>query len=327
MAIDRLRGESFEVDRANQLIYRLNLRSLANALMRLLGGRVDYLLHETGSILIRLGRLPGRFSAAPLHLCLCDSFSLQQSLASYFTTKLGVVLVPSLDGAATDLDLLEEHYGCVIFAADELFMEANGEVILNQAAIDELTVRLGIGDDSQVNTFRLAGDQRLIRFEGKQIALSESVGLWYLSQFLTQPDKVLNPVDLEAARTGIVARSSNSSTGAILDEQARREYSRRLADLDEEIAQAQANNDLGTLEQLQTEKHEIANEVSRATGLQGKSRVSTDESKARKNVRQAMSRDINRIAKSHPTLAEHLTLAFKGDWMSYRPSEETFWEI
>ncbi len=90
--------------------------------------------------------------------------------------------------------------------------------------LDELRNRLGIGDTADVNSFRLEGENYQIRFSGQQFSLSNSVGLWYLRELLTHPNKVFDPVDLESARTGVRGRSSNSSTGETFDAEARREY-------------------------------------------------------------------------------------------------------
>jgi len=54
--------------------------------------------------------------------------------------------------------------------------------------------------------------------------------------------------------------------------------------------------------------------------------VFTNESKSRKIVRQAGSRDIKRIAEHHAELAEHLKLAFKGNSMCYSPGDDPAWE-
>ena len=105
-----------------------------------------------------------------------------------------------------------------------------------------------------------------------------------------------------------------------------REYKRTLADLGARIAEAQRNDDIGTTEALQTEQHTILQQLQKDIGKNGKARVVTDESRSRKNVRQAVSRDIKRIAEHHAGLAEHLKLAFKGNAICYRPTDETSWD-
>ncbi|TWU46561.1 hypothetical protein [Rubripirellula reticaptiva] len=114
--------------------------------------------------------------------------------------------------------------------------------------------------------------------------------------------------------------------GEAFDEEARRDYKRRLADLGARIAESERNNDAGTLETLQSEQYEILAQLQRDSGMNGKTRVLPDESKARKNVRQAVNRDIKRIAEHHLDLAEHLKFAFKGNAMCYSPDDVPAWE-
>ena len=171
----------------------------------------------------------------------------------------------------------------------------------------------------------MTGDSWELCFNEKRIVLTDSVGMWYLAEFLSRPGKTLDPVELENARTGIAARSSTSGTGEAFDEDAKRNYKRQLADIMSQIAEAERHNDVGTLEKLQSEQYAILRHFQRDTTKSGKARVVTDESKSRKNVRQAVKRDIKRIAMHHPELAEHLTLAFKGDAMRYRPAEDPLW--
>ncbi|EMI56836.1 hypothetical protein RSSM_01779 [Rhodopirellula sallentina SM41] len=238
-----------------------------------------------------------------------------------------VLLVPSLAGTRIDLGSIERTFEVTVIAADELFFSQDGTVVVSTPALDELRYRLGLGEDSPPNSFRMTGDHWDICFEKNRFVLADAIGMWYLAEFLSRPGRTLNPVELENARTGIAARSSTSGTGEAFDEDARREYKRTLADISARIAEAERNNDAGTLETLQTEQYEILSQLQKDTGRSGKARVLTDESKSRKNVRQAINRDIKRIAEHHAELAEHLKLAFKGNAMCYRPDADPNWEF
>ena len=191
----------------------------------------------------------------------------------------------------------------------------------------ELRNQLGIGDTADGNTFRLDGENYQIRFNSKRFSLSNSVGLWYLREFLTHPTTLLDPVDLESARTGVSARSSNSSTGESFDAEARRQYARQLAEIDEEIAEAASFNDIGRSEQLQNDRQRILDHVAKATRKGGKARVATDASKARKNIRQQVNREVDRIRTFCPELAEHLRIGFQGDPMCYQPDYDPHWQF
>jgi hypothetical protein len=273
-----------------------------------------------------LGRLSPRFASTTIH------FQPRTDQTSLIETAMNVgaktvLLVPSLASTCIDLGSIERTFEVTIIAADEVFFIRNGTIVASNAALEELRYRLGMGDDSPPNSFHMTGDHWEICFEKNRFVLADAIGMWYLAEFLSRPGKTLNPVELENARTGIAARSSTSGTGEAFDEDARREYKRTLADISARIAEAERNNDPGTLETLQTEQYEILSQLQKDTGKNGKARVLTDESKSRKNVRQAVNRDIKRIAEHHADLAEHLKLAFKGNAMCYRPDADPNWEF
>ncbi|WP_146536963.1 hypothetical protein [Rubripirellula reticaptiva] len=326
VGINRLQGEVFDVERNELSICTFSVAKLAKTLMSLLGGRAESLPAVPNGSVQKLGRLPPRFASTMVHFCArTDQTSLIETAMSVGAKT--VLLVPSLSGTRIDLDSIERTFEVTVIAADDLFFIQEGTIVVSTAALDELRYRLGLGDDSPPNSFRMTGDHWEICFEKNRFVLADAIGMWYLAEFLSRPGRTLNPVELENARTGIVARSSTSGTGEAFDEHARREYKRTLADISARIAEAERNNDSGTLETLQTEQYEILSQLQKDTGRNGKARVLTDESKSRKNVRQAVNRDIKRIAEHHAELAEHLKLAFKGNAMCYRPDADPNWEL
>ena len=328
VGINRLHGESFDVMRDGQIICKLNLRTLATRVVETLGGRIDYSTQSMDDKFYRLGRLPPNLASAPLYLCIrCDSDSLREAAMSLASANHIVVLVPTLRRTNIDVDALADQFKTIIVALDELIIEADEHWNCQSRMLDELRNQLGIGDTADGNTFRLDGENYQIRFNSKRFSLSNSVGLWYLREFLTHPTTLLDPVDLESARTGVSARSSNSSTGESFDAEARRQYARQLAEIDEEIAEAASFNDIGRSEQLQNDRQRILDHVSKATRKGGKARVATDASKARKNIRQQVNRDLDRIRAFSPELAEHLRIGFQGDPMCYQPDHDPRWQF
>lgn len=63
--------------------------------------------------------------------------------------------------------------------------------------LKELRNRLGLGECTNANSFRLVGESYQISFQGKPISLPNSVGQWYLREFLSQPNRTFDPIDLE----------------------------------------------------------------------------------------------------------------------------------
>jgi hypothetical protein len=321
-------GEAFAVSRDAQIVCKLNLRSLAAKIAETIEGRIDFNLNSPDANVHRIGRLPPKLASAALHLCVrSNDESLLAIASSLASSAYVVVLVPTLLHASIDVDALATQFKAVFVALDELIVERDGRWHYQQHMLDELRNRLGIGETADANLFRLEGENYQIRYSGRRFTLSYSVGLWYLRELLTHPNQVFDPVELESARTGVRGRSSNSSTGESFDAEAKREYARKLTEIDEELDEATQFNDLASIERLQLEREKLIDHISKATGRGGKARVSTDASRARKNIRQQVNRDIDRISKFCPELAEHLRTACQGESLCYRPSQDPGWQF
>ena len=311
------------------VVYPVDIKALFTQLMKLLGGKTRFDAAMQNAKLRRIGQLPARLGAKTLYFSTCnDAPSLLAAATELSNPQPVVLMVPTLQGCPSDVDAINERFKVVIAAADELFVVVENEIVVDTREISALRFRLGLGDDSQVNYFRLAGQSREIQFNGKRFSLPETIGLWYLAEFLSQPYQTLDPVELEQARTGVTARSSNSGTGERIDEQAKRDYESKLNELHEEIVEAERFNDPGRVEKLRSEFQDITDELSKSTGKNGRLRITTDAGKSRRNVRQQMQRDITKkIASQHADLANHLLDAFKRDWMCYQPELDPGWEF
>lgn len=328
VGINRVAGESFEVMRDAQIVCKLNIQKLARQIVESLDGRIDYSLTAPDSKVHRLGRLPPKLASVPLHLSVhSDGDSLLASASSLASPFHKVLLVPSLQCVNIHVDLLAEQFKTIIVALDELIVEGEKGWVCQARMLEELGNLLGLGPTVDSNTFRIQGENYQICYGGKQFSLSGSVGLWYLRELLTHPHQEFDPVELESARTGIRGRSSTSPTGEIFDAEARRQYALRLSEVDEEIAEAAQFNDLGRLERLQADRQKILDHVAKATRKGGMARVATDSARARKNIRQQISRDIGRLGKYCPELAQHLKRSLQGESLSYRPSHEPGWQF
>lgn len=327
VAVDRFHGETFDVDRNDLVVYRLDIKALFTHLMELISGRVRFDAAMQDDRLRRIGQLPASLGAKTLYFNICSNDASILSAASELSANQPVVLmVPTLGGCESDMDAIANRFGVIVVAADEVFIADCDEITTDASEFSSLRCRLGLGDKVQSNYFRVVGKTREIQFKGKRISLPETIGLWYLAEFLSHPYKTLDPVELEQARTGLAVRSVNSGTGQRLDEAAKRDYERKLAELSEDIVEAEQFNDGGRLEKLQKEFEAITDELTKSTGKSGKSRITTDASKSRRNVRQQMQRDITKkIVLQHPDLADHLLKAFKLDWMCYQPENDPGW--
>jgi hypothetical protein len=175
------------------------------------------------------------------------------------------------------------------------------------------------------NAFRRRGDFWELSFAGTTIYLKDSVGLSYIARLLSEPKRNIPAVSLLALRAGIDPAIPTGSSGEVLDEVARLDYSRRYQELADEVEAATTNNDHGTLEKLQHEMDLLVSELARATGLGGRSRKQSDADRIRKSVSMAVSRDLDRIAQEHAVMGHHLLNSItSGLTFRYSPAGEIF---
>jgi hypothetical protein len=166
----------------------------------------------------------------------------------------------------------------------------------------------------------------VLSLDGKTVYMKDSVGLVYIARLLSEPHRDIAAVSLLAARAGIDPRVAAGSSGPILDEQARKDYGRRYTELQEELAKAEAHNDLGRVSKMQAEMEALMTELASATGLGGRDREQTDAEKVRKSVSMAVSRDISKIEAEHESLARHLTASISsGRVFRYSPESPIDW--
>ena len=114
--------------------------------------------------------------------------------------------------------------------------------------------------------------------------------------------------------------------GHMLDDEGRENYRVRYRELQESLAEAQENHDMGRLDGLRAEMDALATELARVTGLGGRSRQQTDADRIRKSVSMAVGRDIERIGSHHPKLGRHLMQSVSaGQVFRYSPEGEMAW--
>ena len=163
---------------------------------------------------------------------------------------------------------------------------------------------------------RLDGDIRSVCFDGQSTSLRDNKGLQLLDQLLSQPGKELHVLDLVGA-----SRDTASDSGPALDDKARDEYKRRVAELKEELEEAESLADTGRIDALRDELDFITRELARAYGLGGRERPSGSASeRARVNVRRRLKDAIGRIGEQIPGAGTYLENTIKtGTYCKYVP--------
>jgi len=109
--------------------------------------------------------------------------------------------------------------------------------------------------------------------------------------------------------------------GGTLDERTRRQYGERLADLEAELAEAEAFGGTERAERTRGEREWIAAELAAAYGLHGRSRLTGDPvERARQAVKWRIRHAIGRVEQAHPALGRHLRNSIRtGVFCAYLP--------
>ena len=188
----------------------------------------------------------------------------------------------------------------------------------------------GEGDNADGNLFRRDGDVWTVTFNGRTVPLRDAKGLRDLAVLLAAPGREVAATELVAGVHGGTA-TALAALGAdpVLDDRARAAYRARLADLDDELAEADAHHDIERSARLASERDALIGELARATGLGGRRRRLGDAAERARTTVTARIRDaIGRIERAHPELGRHLRASIvTGARCAYRPAETVRWSV
>lgn len=160
-------------------------------------------------------------------------------------------------------------------------------------------------------TFRREGEYWTVGYEARVLRLKDSKGIRVLAHLLADPGRPHAALDLE--RLGSpggeeTARAiASGDAGELLDEEARRAYRARIAELREAIETADSWGKADEVGLLREEMDFITHELGRALGLGGRSRrAGSIAERARLNVMRAVRSAMQRISLADPELGAHL---------------------
>lgn len=167
---------------------------------------------------------------------------------------------------------------------------------------------------------RLEGGVRIFECEERTFHLEDLEGLQLLSRLVEARGREVHVLDLESP-TGAAPDGAFSDAGEGIDDQAKEAYRRRVTELREQLAEAEAWNDVGRQERARAELDALTSELSRAVGLGGRARRSGSHvERARVNVQRRLKDAIGRIEAEHPELGKHLAWAVRtGTYCRYQP--------
>lgn len=188
-------------------------------------------------------------------------------------------------------------------------------------------------------TLEREGGYWAVRHGGTVARLPDSLGLRYLDLLIRNPGRELAALDMiqlaSATPSGTTPSSAAppgpaqhlvTATAAddTLDARALAEYRHRLAELDDDLAEAERWNDTERASRARAERDFLLRELASATGIHGRPRrLGSESERARVNVTRAIRSAIDRVRTHSPGAAAHLDQAVRtGTHCSYTPRYE-----
>jgi hypothetical protein len=142
---------------------------------------------------------------------------------------------------------------------------------------------------------------------GATARLPELRGLHHLRVLLQRPGQDVSALELAAAVAGHPGATLAEAGGELIDLQALQAYRKRLAELDQELAEAESWMDPVRTDRLAAERGALLDEVARATGIGGRLRqFASSPERARTAVRKAIAAAFSRVEEHDPMLARLL---------------------
>lgn len=186
------------------------------------------------------------------------------------------------------------------------------------------------GTAATTGEFRREGAVWTLSFEGRTVRVPDAKGLRDLHTLLSSPGSHLASVRLlDPAGGDVVVAARGLGGDAVLDEEAKQRYRRRLCHLDEEIDRALDRGDDRRAAEYDTERQALLEELRTAAGLAGRTRRLGDESeRARKAVTARIRDCLRKLDTRHAALAGHLRDAVStGTTCCYQPERPVAWRL
>lgn len=186
--------------------------------------------------------------------------------------------------------------------------------------------------------FRTAGDDCEIEYAGRVVRVRAVRGLHYLARLLAEPGREFHVLDLassvassggrgEAVGAAAVDAADASGgrldgdLGPVLDARARAEFAERLADLREQVEEAERCNDGARAQAARAEIEQLGEQLAAAIGIGGRDRrPGATAERARAAVTKALRTAIERVARADDELADVLARSVRtGTYCAYDP--------
>lgn len=192
---------------------------------------------------------------------------------------------------------------------------------------------------------RAEDDHWLFDFNGETLRLSDLKGVRYLSRLLAEPGREFHVLDLVAAESGTTTGASAEAPhgdldvhdgfdlgmGPLLDDKAKATFRRRVAEVEDDLAEARERGDDDRASAAELERDFLVRELARAVGIGGRDRpAGVAAERARVSVTRAIRYALERIGEHHRSLGQHLDHAVRtGTYVAYAPdpAAPVVWDI
>lgn len=177
--------------------------------------------------------------------------------------------------------------------------------------------------ESPPAVLRREGERWTAAFDGSIVQIAHQKGYLDLVQLLSRPGTEVHCLELANRPAEI------SGDVPVLDERARRELGARVRELQQELDEADAANDIGRSARAREELDQIVEHLSGALGLRGRSRqLGSAAERARSAVTWRIRNAIRKLASVHPRLGRHLENSVRtGTFCAYEPELPVSWVL
>jgi tetratricopeptide (TPR) repeat protein len=211
----------------------------------------------------------------------------------------------------------------------ELAQEADRLGMTVLAGEARASLPTGLEVPTQRGVFRREGHTWIVGLGEEAVQVKDAKGLHDIAALLSVAGEPVHVIELAGAGGNEAKASLRMGADAALDDRARREYRARLAELEDEVEQAERWSDPERASRARAERDTVLHELAVAAGLGGRVRRLGDQAeRARKAVTARIRDSLGRIEKVHPVLAAHLNRSITtGTLCRYSPPEPTRWDL
>lgn len=170
-------------------------------------------------------------------------------------------------------------------------------------------------------SLRTTGKEVVVVCNGRTTKLRAVRGMPMLARLVERPNQELHVLDLATEPEDENSIVDRGDAGEVLDAKAREAYQRRIADLREEIDEADRFADIGRADRARRELDMLVQQLASAVGLGGRARrVGAAAERARVTVQRRVREAIKKIGEHEPELGRHLDWTIRtGTFCAYEP--------